>query len=499
MVGRRRAHLGRWFISLMLMFGMAVVWFGAEVAVSPTASAAVIGDDYPANLRSAAKDALVDPWNFFNRECTSFVAWRLNHTNGVGFHNYYLGPHWGNAENWGAAARAAGLTVNSTPAVGAVAWWSSNHVAWVAEVNGSSITIEEYNYNYNGNYNRRTIAASSVSGFIHIKDLPQGNPFGSLDDVSSDSVGQVTVRGWAADPDAKAGPLAVHVYVAGKIAGQTTADQSRPDVAAAYPGYGSNLGYNATLPAGTSGPVQVCTYAINVGAGDTNTQLGCTTVTVGNPNPFGFLDSVTATAPGTVKVGGWAADPNDKDGPLKVHIYANGTYAGAMPANKARPDVAKAYPGYGSKLGYNGTLTLRASGQVSVCAYGINVGTGWENTGLGCKTVTVADPNPFGAFDRAKAIGSRKVTVTGWAADPNDKNGPVKVRVYAKGKYVASSTANKKRTDVAKAHRGYGSHLGYSFTVKVPAKGTQSICVVAVNKGAGWVSPQLGCKTITVK
>ena len=32
------------------------------------------GDDYPSNLKSAAKDALVDPWNFYNRECTSFVA-----------------------------------------------------------------------------------------------------------------------------------------------------------------------------------------------------------------------------------------------------------------------------------------------------------------------------------------------------------------------------------------------------------------------------------------
>ncbi|MGH3957562.1 MAG: hypothetical protein ACRDTL_00980, partial [Mycobacterium sp.] len=73
-------------------------------APAPTASAAVLGNDYPANLATAAKDALIDPWRFFNRECTSFVAWRLNNANGVGFNDFYGGPQWGNANTWGAAA-----------------------------------------------------------------------------------------------------------------------------------------------------------------------------------------------------------------------------------------------------------------------------------------------------------------------------------------------------------------------------------------------------------
>ena len=72
-------------------------------------------DDYPARLKAAAQDALVDPWMFYNRECTSFVAWRLNHDAGVDFSNYYLGVHWGDASNWKYAANQVGVPVDASP------------------------------------------------------------------------------------------------------------------------------------------------------------------------------------------------------------------------------------------------------------------------------------------------------------------------------------------------------------------------------------------------
>ncbi len=147
--------------------------------------AAVVGNDYPANLANAPKDSVVDPWQFYNRECTSFVAWRLNHANGIAFKDFYGGPQWGNAENWGPTARSLGIPVNQTPAVGAVAWdaggvggaSSEGHVAWVAniEANGT-IDVEEYNYTNSGQYDVRTgLNPSSFSGFIHFDDLGTTN------------------------------------------------------------------------------------------------------------------------------------------------------------------------------------------------------------------------------------------------------------------------------------------------------------------------------------
>lgn len=138
------------------------------------------GDDYPSEYKNAALDAVVDRWNFYNRECTSFAAWCLNSRNGVAFTNQYKGASkWGNACTWGTVAKSLGITVDKNPAVGAIAWWNSNeygayaygHVAWVKSVSGSNVTIEEYNWSVTGGFGTRTIPASNVSGYIHIKDI----------------------------------------------------------------------------------------------------------------------------------------------------------------------------------------------------------------------------------------------------------------------------------------------------------------------------------------
>jgi len=156
------------------------------VLVLPARVTATVGvDDYPSNLKSAAQDSLVDPWNFYNRECTSFVAWRLNHDVRIAFHNWYKGYHWGDAAIWKQAAVNSGVLVDGKPRVGAIAWWakgsagsSRGHVAWVSAVGSSSITIEEYNYLYRGRYDRRTISDTSAywpSAFIHLGDLTMAN------------------------------------------------------------------------------------------------------------------------------------------------------------------------------------------------------------------------------------------------------------------------------------------------------------------------------------
>jgi len=168
----------------------AVVLIGLLTALVPVlhpeqVSAASGVDDYPARLRNAPQDSLVDPWRFYNRECTSFVAWRLNSENLVAFDDFWRGAHWGNASNWRAAARSLSIPVDDNPTRGAVAWWaagsagsSRGHVAWVQTVGGGAITIEEYNYLHAGKYDTRTISSSSSlwpSGFIHIKDTQVRN------------------------------------------------------------------------------------------------------------------------------------------------------------------------------------------------------------------------------------------------------------------------------------------------------------------------------------
>lgn len=86
-----------------------------------------------------------------------------------------VGSFWGNAATWAAYARAAGYTVNTTPATGAVIQNGGGygHVGVVESVNpGESITISDMNYA--GNWNRvtsRTMswgeATSGAYNFIH--------------------------------------------------------------------------------------------------------------------------------------------------------------------------------------------------------------------------------------------------------------------------------------------------------------------------------------------
>ena len=174
-------------------------------------------------------------------------------------------------------------------------------------------------------------------------------------------------------------PIAAHVYVDGRLMQVLDADDARPDIARALPGYGEDHGYHVDL-ALASGTHSVCTYGINEGPGG-NALLGCKTVTL-PANPFGSLD-VVRSANGSIRARGWAIDP-DRAGPITVHLYVQGAGATPVVANSSRPDLAAAYPRYGTNHGFIADIPA-GGGAHTVCAYGINQAAG-ANTLLGCKT-----------------------------------------------------------------------------------------------------------------
>jgi hypothetical protein len=98
------------------------------------------------------------------------------------------------------------------------------------------------------------------------------SPFGSIDSLSR-SGNQVRVRGWALDPSTAAS-IDVHVYVSPGGATASNASLSRPDIGAAFPGYGAAHGFDVSVSAAPG--AQVCVYGIDVGAGG-NALLGCRT------------------------------------------------------------------------------------------------------------------------------------------------------------------------------------------------------------------------------
>jgi hypothetical protein len=211
--------------------------------------------------------------------------------------------------------------------------------------------------------------------------MSSGSPFGALDYVAA-GPGTYTVAGWAFDPDSTTSSP-VHVYVDG-IGTAITADLSRSDIAAAYPGYGDKHGYAATVPA-TPGVHNVCTYGIDIAAPGANRQLGCRQVAAMSGNPVGVIDYVGTTSDGKISAGGWAYDP-DTAQPIPVHVYVDSS-GYAFTADQTRPDVGAVYPAYGSDHGYSVTAPA-TKGTHNVCIYGINIGAG-GNQLLGCRTVTL--------------------------------------------------------------------------------------------------------------
>ena len=85
----------------------------------------------------------------------------------------WVGPYWGNANQWVASARAEGFSVGTTPQVGAVAVWvggAYGHVALVSAVESSTnIQVSESNYmgrryigNHRGWFNPTTTSEGTV-------------------------------------------------------------------------------------------------------------------------------------------------------------------------------------------------------------------------------------------------------------------------------------------------------------------------------------------------
>ena len=310
-------------------------------------------------------------------------------------------------------------------------------------------------------------------------------PIGVLENVTTPSVGTIAVSGWALDPDTTAS-INVHVYVDGKSVASLKADGNRPDVGSAY-GKGNAHGFSGTVKA-SGGTHQVCVWAID-SSGGANPQIGCKTVTVVNQAPFGSLDSVTSSSSGTLRVTGWALDP-DTTASIQVHVYVDGKAAASVTANGTRNDVATAY-GKGAAHGYDATVGASA-GIRQVCIYAIDP-IGGTNPRIGCKSVTVDNKAPIGSFDSGTSV-QGELRVRGWALDP-DTTDSTRVHVYVDGKATASVLADQTRQDVANA---YGKGAAHGYDVTLPASvGNHEVCVYGID-ATGGASTRLGCRTVTI-
>ncbi len=339
-----------------------------------------------------------------------------------------------------------------------------------------------------------TVAAGSPSPAF----AAAGDPIGAIDTVGRGS-GTVVLSGWAGDRDA-GGPIAVHVYVDGRLAGAGNADLPRSDVATRT-GLGAGTGFRIEVPAGASG--EACAFAIDVGPGS-NVRIGCRRFGSSTPSavpsglPFGLLDLVEGGPGGTATLSGWALDP-DSSGSIDVHVYADGVVAGVGTANLNRPDVGAAF-GKGDLHGFRLSVPVPA-GARQVCVFGIDAGGAGPNPSVACRTFGgAAAPSssagnrvPIGSLDGATpTVGT--LTLDGWALDP-DTTGSIDVHVYVDNRFAAAAPANQSRADVG-AVFGLGDLHGFHLDVAV-ANGAHQVCVFGIDAGGG-PNPAVACRNVFV-
>lgn len=129
--------------------------------------------NYANNCPANGGKGKIDAWQFYQCECVSYGADKLNEK-GIAFNNNYKNVKWGSAINWINAAKAARISYNTSPKRGDIAWFSYGHVAYVDSVDSKgNVTLSEYNYSppYGYKYSTRTVKKGSTSYpryFIHL-------------------------------------------------------------------------------------------------------------------------------------------------------------------------------------------------------------------------------------------------------------------------------------------------------------------------------------------
>lgn len=109
-------------------------------------------------------------------------------------------------------------------------------------------------------------------------------------------------------------------------------------------------------------------------------------------NPKGCLDNVEGGS-NTVRIRGWAFDPDAVSQSIDIHVYIGGPAGvgeghGGIIANVCREDVNNVY-GSGLYHGFDATIRTSLSGTQTVYVYAINVGAGTTNPLIGTKTVDI--------------------------------------------------------------------------------------------------------------
>ena len=99
---------------------------------------------YPSKWKSVPTRTIVDSFGMWNRQCTSYAAFKVKQ-----MHGYHL-MYWGDAKQWLSSAKKAKVKIGSVPkrfSVGISTKGKYGHAVFVEKISGDKkrIRVSEYN------------------------------------------------------------------------------------------------------------------------------------------------------------------------------------------------------------------------------------------------------------------------------------------------------------------------------------------------------------------
>lgn len=379
------------------------------------------------------------------------------------------------------------VTANvSRPDVNAARHITGNH--------GFSLTLAASNGTHNYKCYAMNVGGGSGNPLIGVHNVavnPGSPPTGSLESATATG-NEVLLTGWAYDRDEPGTPVRLVIYQDDKALTVTSTTLSRPDVNRAF-GLTGTHGYRVRL-ATSSGWHNYKVYALNLGRGSGAPLIGVHNVLV---NPAGAatgqLDSASVSG-GSVRLTGWAADPQRPDAELQVVLLQDSHAVYWFDTGLLRPDVNAAH-GLRGRHGFE--ITLRASDGVhTYTAHAIaDVEQGVADSPLlGSRTVAVNQPGPLGHVERLEVTGD-VVRISGWAYLPDRPAAEVPVIVYRDGAPLSRYGTGVARPDI---NRAYGAAGDPGFDLTLPAlPGSHTYTVYAASPDAGRPNVLIGGRTVT--
>lgn len=311
---------------------------------------------------------------------------------------------------------------------------------------------------------------------------------------STATPGPRTVRltGWAADPDTP-NPIQLHAYVNGRVRGMGFATLPRGDMGAIADSVGTDHGFDVTLDDIPAGRNEICVYAINATPNMPNPLLGCRDVTIGGP-PRATFTGLRYAGGGRLSATGWAFDPDTTN--ATVRFAVDGRVVPDVRTSVHSAGIPGAYSTFGTRHGYDVRLPIGAAGAHTVCGFVLDT-AGSTHRFIGCRSISVPRGEPYGAIDTATGGPDGRLTIRGWAHDP-DTAGTSTIRVTVDGRQRYLGPTNTLRPDVDRFFPTAGPRHGFAIATGGLRPGRHEVCVTAVNRYLGARDTSLGCRTVAI-